>query len=91
MPIIVRSFRKTKAAEKDFPLTWDDWLDGDTIAASTWTVPAGLTKVSESFTANSSTVVVSGGTVDERYTLTCQIVTAYPRTDERSIEILIVP
>ena len=35
----------------------------DTIASSTWTADAGLTVVSNSFTANSTTVVVEGGRV----------------------------
>jgi len=63
---------------KDYEIDWLPELGSDTIATSTWTVPAGVTKVSDT-TAYSSTrtvIKLSGGTTDEDYTLLNHIVTA---------------
>lgn len=62
-------------------------LQGDTIQSVTWTVPTGLTKVSENLgavsirgvTYDTNTVAqiqLSGGTVDTEYTLLCRVTKA---------------
>lgn len=83
--------RKTKdpAATLDFGWLWAPWLAGDTIVTSTWTVPADLTKVSESNTTTTATVWISGGTVGQVYTLVNHITTAAARQDERSMQIVV--
>jgi hypothetical protein len=79
------TFLKDPQALLDFSVDWTSWLGSDTIATSTWTVPTGLTKVSDSKTTEIATVWLSGGTVGQEYTVTNHIKTAAGREDERSI------
>lgn len=58
-----------------YTFNWTSWLNGDTIASSTWTVPAGVTKVSSANTTTTTTVKLAGGTVGTSYTITNTIVT----------------
>lgn len=46
---------------------WVNWLDGGTITGSTWTVPTGLIKLSESYAGTKTSVHLSGGTVGQIY------------------------
>lgn len=80
---------KDPAAVLDYTIDWTAWLtEGETITASTWTVPAGLTEQSTSATPTAATVWLAGGTVGAgRYTVTNEITTSDGRTDERSIQI----
>ena len=73
----------------DYTIDWTKWLDevGDTIETSTWIVPTGLTKVTETNTTKLATVWLSGGTVGMNYTVTNRITTAAGRADDRSITI----
>lgn len=69
-----------------------DWLaSGDTISSKTVTAETGLTVDSSSITDSGTSVTawLSGGTAGSVYRVTCQIVTAGGRTDERSIAIKI--
>ena len=64
------------------------WLaEGETIATSTWTVPDGLTKDSESHDDTTATVWLSGGTLGANYIITNHITTSQGRSDERSLPI----
>ena len=81
-------FRKDPQATLDYHLDWSSWLEtGDTITASTWFLPAGLTQVVAAFSTSVATVWISGGTVGESYTVTNRITTADGRIDERSMTI----
>ncbi|WP_020135016.1 hypothetical protein [Streptomyces sp. 351MFTsu5.1] len=76
------------------PYTWDwgDWLTevGDTISSATVTVPEGLTADgAATFDETSVTQRIAGGTVDETYTVSCQITTAGGLIDKWSIYITI--
>lgn len=69
-----------------------DYLDtGETIVTSTWTVPAGITKLAESFTTTVTKIVLSGGTVGTIYEITNTITTntSPPRNPSECIRILI--
>jgi len=79
---------KDPAARKDYTVDWADFLDGDTISAVAWTVPAGLTTYSSSNSATAATVWLSGGTAGNDYLVTCQVTTAGGRIDQRSFTIL---
>ena len=81
----MKLFKKDPSAILDYSIDWSLWLDGDTIQSSSWTVPQGLTKASETNDPTTATVWLSGGTVDQTYTVTNRITTANGRTDERSI------
>ena len=86
--MVERTFIKDPGATLNYGFDWlaEGWLiGGDTLASATWTVPAGLTKVSETHTSTVATVVLSGGTVNTNYTVTCAITTANGLIDERSL------
>lgn len=65
---------------KDFGLVWTDLLLTDTINGSSWIVPDGITKDSDAFDADSTTIWLSGGTDGETYRLTNRVTTAGGRT-----------
>lgn len=63
----------------DFSWDWADELGSDTISTSTFTVPSGITKDSDSTTTLISTVRLSGGSVGQHEILN-RITTANGRT-----------
>lgn len=82
----IASYYKDPDAVLDYGLDWSSWLaDGETISTSTWTVPSGITKDSDSNDGTSTTVWLSGGTAGTVYTVANKIVTSTGRTEERSI------
>ncbi len=82
-----QSFTKDPNEALDYKIDWSAWLAGDTIATSTWVIPAGLTAGTTSFTTTSATTWVSGGTMGTTYTLDNKITTGGGRSAERSITI----
>jgi len=80
---------KDPAAVLDYIVDWTTWLDGDTIATSTWTVQTGITKDSDTNTTTGATIWLSGGVDGTTYELVNQITTAGLRTDERTFTILV--
>jgi len=82
-----QAFEKDPQAVLDYSIDWTDWLVSDTISTSTWTVPSGITKVSDSKTTVKTTIWLSGGTADTDYELINHIVTANSREDDRTITI----
>jgi len=83
-------FTKDPDSTLDYKIDWSAWLGSDTINTSTWTVPSGITKVSDTHDDTSTTIWLSGGTVGTWYQLTNRITTANGRTVERSIWIKVV-
>ena len=74
----------------DYEIDWSTWLTasgGDTISSSTWTVPTGITKTTDSHTTTTTTIWLSGGTAGTTYTLTNEIVTAGGRTKDQSVRV----
>ena len=87
---IIQSFRKDPDSVLDYGIDWSTWLaSGETISTSTWTVPVGITKDSDSKGDTSTLVWLSGGTTGETYELANKIVTSDSRTVERTIEIIV--
>lgn len=98
-----RIWIKDTAAIRTVGLWWQDVVArGDTLSAVAWTVPAGLTKVSEGISADAMTdsgtvypagevalVRLSGGVANTDYTITCQVTTAAGDVDERSITVAV--
>lgn len=82
-------FIKDPQSVLDYTLDWSDWLGSDTISQSTFTVPSGITKDSDSFDDTTATIWLSSGTLGKKYTITNKIVTNGGRTDERSLIIVI--
>lgn len=80
-------FVKDPDAVLDYQINWLAWLDGDSISASVWEVPTGITADSDSSTASTATVWLSSGTAGESYLVVNRITTDGGRTDDRSITI----
>jgi len=89
----IETFVKDPDAVLDYKLDWNDsskgpWLaTGETISTSTWTVPTGITKDTETNSTTTSTVWLSGGTAGTDYDITCRITTDGGRTEDRTIRI----
>lgn len=76
-------FVKSPNATLDFGFDWSDWLDsGETIEASSWSVPSGLTNVGDSFSTTQTKIWLSGGTAGTEYTVTNTIETTESATEE---------
>lgn len=81
---------KDPSAIKDYKYDWGtNWLAaGETISSATVTVPAGLTKVSQSNTTTTVTVRLSGGTAGPTWIpVVCHITTNQGQEDDRTIYI----
>lgn len=67
-----------------FGFNWADELNGDTIAASTWTLPSGLTEAASSNTTTTTQIRYTGGTDGRKYVLQNNITTAAGSSLQRS-------
>ncbi len=84
------SYIKDPDAVLDYQWDWTAWLpDDDTIASATVTADTGLTVDSSTDTATTVTAWLSGGTAGQSYGVTCHVVTADGREDDRTITILV--
>lgn len=72
----------------DFAVDWTDWLAGDTIETSSWVIPPGLTRVSDTSTPTTGIVFLTGGAVGRRYRVVNRIMTTLGRIEDRSFEVL---
>jgi hypothetical protein len=100
---LLPSITKDPDAVLDYKMAWKDWLDGDTIATSTWTIPTGLTGSSQAINSGATVTIegivhpvssvtttwLTGGTAGLRYRVTNRVVTAGGRTDDRSFDVII--
>jgi len=85
---MAQRFEKDPDAKLDFMIDWSDFLaSGESISASSWYTPTGITEVSTSNTADTATIWVSGGTAGSSYILINRTTTdnSTPRIAERSI------
>jgi hypothetical protein len=73
----------------DYQVNWSARLGDDTISSSTWVIPSGITKDSDSYTDTVVTIWLSGGTDGATYDLVNRIVTAGDRTMDQTIRIVI--
>lgn len=80
---------KDPDSTEDFQFNWKPELGGDTISASTFLLPDGLTEVSSSYTPTTATIFVSGGSVGTIYRITNRITTAGGRTKDKTIRVLV--
>jgi len=85
------SYVKDPDAVLDYVFNWSSWLqDGDTIDTYTVDADAGLTVDSDSNTTTAVTAWLSGGTAGQSYGVTCHVVTAGGRKDDRTIRIIVL-
>lgn len=75
----------------DYKVDWSDTnaLGSDTIAVSTWDVPTGLTKQSDTFDSTSATIWLQDGVEGKTYELVNHIVTVAGRKYDQSVQITI--
>lgn len=64
-------------------------VSGGTISTSTWVVPTGITSVTESNTTTTTTIKLSGGTLEQSYTLVNRITTSAGLTEDFSLVVII--
>lgn len=84
------TFLKDPQERLDYVENWTDWLNGDTIASSAWTVPSGISQYgSATNTTTSATIWLTGGTHGQEYLVTNTITTTGGRIGERSLKILV--
>lgn len=77
---------KTPTGELDYEIDWADWLGDDTIAGSSWEVPAGLIDLDRGGVSGSKCVVwLGGGTNDKEYPVKNTITTTAGRTCTRTV------
>ena len=84
------TFIKDPDATLDYTVDWSEWLGEDVIESADWVAPAGLTVESESHTATTATVWLSGGQAGREYAVVSRIVTAGGREDDRTITIKVM-
>jgi hypothetical protein len=71
----------------DYEINWSSWLGAQTISASVWTLPAGITNDADSFTDTTTLIRLSGGTAGTDYELLNQITTSAGQEVQRVITI----
>lgn len=73
----------------DYTIDWTARLDADTIVTSTWIVPTGIVKDSDSIVAGAKATLIwlHGGTIGEKYTLTNRVITVGGRTMDQSVDL----
>lgn len=85
----VRTWDKDPAEVWKYGISWVPALaTGETISTSTWAVPAGITKDSESNSTTVASLVLSGGTAGETYDCVNTITTSLGNTGVRTIRIV---
>lgn len=84
----LKKFTKDPDAVLDYTINWAKWLpEGDQIVAvTTPDAEAGITVDSASFTATTTTVWVSGGSVGQTYKVPVHIETSGGREDDQTLE-----
>lgn len=76
MTVSVQWFTITPDGQLDFSVDLSTWLGTETISTAVWTVPSPMSKVSESHTQTSATVVAKGAVYGEDYLLQCLVTMA---------------
>ena len=85
--MITEQLLKSPDATLDYLIDWSGWLNGDTIASSTFSVPTGITKDSQMNTTTEALVWLSGGSIGTSYLLKNEIITVGGRTESRYFNI----
>jgi len=78
---------KDPDAVLDYTFDWSEWLDNivDTISSMEIVAETGITCNNSNVAGKTAIAWISGGTAGTTYRVTCRIVTAGGRTDDRSI------
>jgi|WetSurMetagenome_2_1015567.scaffolds.fasta_scaffold37732_4 hypothetical protein len=83
------SVPKHTTALLDYEIDWTTWLGGDTISASAWVIPDGLTNgdKADTFTAKTTTVWLDSGVDGQTYSVVNNITTALGRKESKEIQV----
>ena len=81
---VSQTFCKSENEVLDYKVDWATWLGASTLTSSVWTVPADITKDSDSSSTTDTTIWLSGGTFGDVYMVTNKIETNDSRTAERA-------
>jgi hypothetical protein len=78
-------FEMDPDSDLDYLEDWSAWLgEGDTIASAEWIVPDGLTSHDTSHTSTTTTIWLTGGTLNQTYQVTTRITTVQGRTEDKT-------
>lgn len=96
--IMSRLWKKDPDDSEAYTITWrgtDSGVqyaleDTESISASVWTLSAELNEESSSFDATTSTILISGGTAGERYTVTNTVTIDSGRVLSRSVYVAVL-
>lgn len=86
---------KDPQARLPFTMNWAQWLageGGDIIESVEWSVPDGITQENSpapSHTDDMATLWLSGGSAGQTYDITCRVLTAGGRIDERTLSVTV--
>lgn len=78
-------YLKDPDARVDFQTDWTDWLAGDTISASSWVVPSGITQYSTSNTTTTATIWLISGSEGRDYAVVNRITTTGGRINDQTL------
>ena len=65
------------------------FLQSDTISASSWNLPTGITNVVDAFTATTTSIKLSGGSLGKKYLCVNRITLTLGDIDDRTLEVTI--
>ena len=80
----MKTFLHDPDAKLTYGFDWSDWLDGETIASSTWIVPTGITATGENNTDSETSVMISGVTAKASFVITNRITSSTGEIEDRS-------
>lgn len=86
------NYNHDPASVLDYAVDWAAWLgDAETITASTWAVPAGITQTTPapSFTDTTTTIWLTGGTLMTSYSVVNHITTNQGRQQDQTITLAV--
>lgn len=86
----MKTYIKDPNSVLDYKNDWSIWLGSDTITTSTWVIPPGVTKNSDTNDTTTTTIWLSGGSLDTNYEILNRIITAGGRTADRTFRIRMV-
>lgn len=82
-------YEKDPAENANIIVDWTTWLEGDTIASSSWTVPAPFLIGTDGHNVSTANVWIDGGELGEHYFLSNEVTTVTGRSGKRTVVVRI--
>lgn len=87
----LKKFKQDPDALLDYTIGWSLWLaEADQIISVTATPQDGITCPTTTFTADTTTIWVTGGVAGTTYDIVLHVITSGGREDDRTIQIQVV-